>query len=49
MLFVWQKMPNFQKNWFFAQKIILSCPISLKSIIIDDLLQIDTTKMWPEA
>ena len=46
MLFVWQKVPNFQKNWFFVQKSSESCFISLKLVIIDDLIQIETTKMY---
>ena len=46
MLFVWQKVQNFQKNWFFVQKSSESCFILLKLVIIDDLIQIETTKMY---
>ena len=40
---------KFSKKGFFVQKSSESCPISLKLVIIDDLIQIETTKMWQEA
>ena len=37
---------KFSRNWFFVQKSSESCFISLKLVIIDDLIQIETTKMY---